>query len=125
MEKKDSSYSLAESIYSIDSTSDLPSEYYELCDVVTCCVCLEYFDNPRTLMCSHTFCQHCLVAISQSGESRLKNGVSHSRCPQCRQYTVPGTAEIPDLPANQFAQQIVQLINETSKLNVAPAEKTG
>ncbi|XP_077187429.1 uncharacterized protein LOC143834486 [Paroedura picta] len=47
----------------------------EFCEETTCSICLEYFQEPVTTECGHSFCQACLTQWgSDAGPS----------CPQCR-----------------------------------------
>ena len=48
---------------------------------LTCPVCLELFNNPRSLPCHHTFCQDCLGNSPQE----LKDQKYFLKCPSCRE----------------------------------------
>ena len=48
---------------------------------LTCPVCLELFNNPKSLPCLHTFCQDCLGNFSQE----VKGGIHFLTCPSCRE----------------------------------------
>ena len=55
-------------------------------DLITCSLCLEIFDQPKTLPCLHTFCLKCL---KQYVESKHFHG--SLPCPICRRETqIPG-----------------------------------
>ena len=45
----------------------------------TCPICLDFFTNPRSAPCQHSFCEECIWEYIKD---------SHSECPSCRQ---PGT----------------------------------
>ena len=46
--------------------------------ILECGLCLESFDDPRSLPCQHTFCRKCLIALSQRNSRRTL------KCPYCR-----------------------------------------
>uniref|UniRef100_A0A1X7UWD3 Uncharacterized protein n=1 Tax=Amphimedon queenslandica TaxID=400682 RepID=A0A1X7UWD3_AMPQE len=50
---------------------------------LTCPVCLDYYTNPKTLPCLHSFCQHCLEALPLD----KKNESNYISCPTCRYCT--------------------------------------
>lgn len=49
-------------------------------DLVTCSVCIENYNDPRTLPCGHSFCLGCLKTILSGGRKVFK-------CPVCRAHT--------------------------------------
>ncbi|XP_060094713.1 zinc finger protein RFP-like [Heteronotia binoei] len=51
----------------------------DLCNEMSCPICLEYFREPVILDCGHNFCQACLTQCW--GES----GTGASCCPECRE----------------------------------------
>ena len=61
-------------------------------DSLTCSICLELFDDPRLLPCSHTFCHKCLRA------SR-----SILTCALCRSHFIE-----PSLPINRIVLTLVE-----------------
>ena len=71
-------------------------------DDLKCGICLELFQDPRSLPCLHTFCRECI--------QRSLNEENHSlKCPVCRaehELSVEG-AEL--LPVNQYALQKLPL----------------
>uniref|UniRef100_A0A1X7TZV5 B box-type domain-containing protein n=1 Tax=Amphimedon queenslandica TaxID=400682 RepID=A0A1X7TZV5_AMPQE len=50
---------------------------------LTCPVCLDYYTNPKTLPCLHSFCQHCLEGLPLD----KKNETFYLSCPTCRHCT--------------------------------------
>ena len=66
-------------------------------DDLKCGVCLELFQDPRSLPCLHTFCRECI--------QRSLNDENHSlKCPVCRaKHELSEGAEL--LPVNQYALQ--------------------
>ncbi|KAF6018612.1 hypothetical protein EB796_023101 [Bugula neritina] len=79
-------------------------------DCVTCPICMEIFDDPRTLQCSHTFCFHCLIELRGSHDSS-----EYKLCPTCRRDSVPPLNQIERLPKNDFALSLASLIHDYEK----------
>ena len=76
-------------------------------ETVTCAVCVELFQDARVLLCTHSFCLHCLIGCqAQAGQ----NGAYEINCPVCRERTIPPLADIPLLPVNTFANKVASLI---------------
>nr|XP_060639349.1 E3 ubiquitin-protein ligase TRIM17 [Anolis sagrei ordinatus] len=48
----------------------------KLCEELACSICLEYFKEPVSLSCGHSFCQACLDQGREEEEAS---------CPQCRE----------------------------------------
>ena len=65
------------------------------------CICLELFQDPRSLPCLHTFCRDCI--------QRSLNEENHSlKCPVCRaKHELSEGAGL--LPVNQYALQELPL----------------
>jgi len=81
-------------------------EVEEIRDVVTCAICLELFENAHLLACSHSFCMSCLRELcSEMGSMR-------TRCPQCRATSVPSLLSLDQLPENEFANKLADLVRE-------------
>lgn len=82
-------------------------EAEEIKDIVTCAICLEIFENPRILPCSHTYCHMCLYALCEGSSV-----TEHTRCPQCRKLSIPPLAMLDQLPGHLLADQLADLIRE-------------
>ncbi|XP_075769915.1 zinc finger protein RFP-like [Pelodiscus sinensis] len=72
----------------------------KLQDEVTCPICLEYFDDPVSLDCDHSFCRACITQFWRG----LTADVS---CPQCKR-TFPHR----NLRSNRLLRSIVDLARE-------------
>ena len=70
-------------------------------DDLKCGICLELFQDPRSLPCLHTFCRECI--------QRSLNEENHSlKCPVCRaEHELSEGAGL--LPVNQYALQELPL----------------
>ena len=73
-----------------------------------CAVCLGYYEDPRNLECSHSFCFSCLKLLVKNGKIE---------CPACRE-----THEIPDVDRLKKNYPLVSLIEE-KKAKEAQIEK--
>jgi hypothetical protein len=74
---------------------------------VTCPICLELFDDPRLLDCTHSFCVKCLALIVKPGKhgffffystsiTSSSSTIFHTfiegiTCPTCRKITKSAT----------------------------------
>ena len=72
---------------------------------VTCGICLQLYTEPRVLTCNHTYCLTCLQGFQKSASNK-KN------CPQCRDKSIPIKQELIELPANNLANQLVELVHQ-------------
>ncbi len=70
-------------------------------DPITCVICLKYFDDPRILPCSHTYCLQCIKQMASA-----KNG--QFECPM-RDGTTIDSNHIDSLPLNRVARDIIEL----------------
>ena len=71
------------------------------CDL-KCGICLELFQDPRSLPCLHTFCREC-IQRSLNEENRSLE------CPVCRaKHELSKRARL--LPVNQYALQELPLM---------------
>jgi hypothetical protein len=75
-------------------------------EVIKCPICLENFDDPRMLSCSHTFCLKC-----------IKNTASHNhdqfQCP-LRDGVRVANKNIDSLPINLIVRDIVDIVSKNS-----------
>ena len=76
-------------------------------DELTCCVCLDLFEEPILLPCSHNLCKKCLRDLIYSGAGATRRFFS---CPKCRRDVRLDTFEgIDALPENRVLGNIVSL----------------
>ncbi|CAF3123484.1 unnamed protein product [Rotaria sp. Silwood2] len=79
-------------------------------ETLTCPICMDLFDDPRLLPCSHTFCCKCLHSII--------NNRSFVICPLCRYHFI---GQI--LPVNRIVLSLVEQFrqekfNENRSINI-------
>ncbi len=81
----------------------------EINDTLSCSVCLEYYTEPRNLLCGHSFCTECLKIIKVSDNVIV--------CPLCRFKTQLFNLSINDLPLNSCVVSIIDIKDDTNKDN--------
>ncbi|XP_060070244.1 serine-rich adhesin for platelets-like [Ylistrum balloti] len=75
---------------------------------LTCGICLEFFDNPLMLPCSHNFCKKCLEGIinaKQNFRMRRPPGVNID-CPLCQRHWSLDNG-LDGLPGNLTLENII------------------
>ncbi|XP_033742327.1 mucin-5AC-like [Pecten maximus] len=75
---------------------------------LTCGICLEFFDNPLMLPCSHNFCKKCLEGIinaKQNYRVRRPPGVNID-CPLCQRHLSLDNG-LDGLPGNLTLENII------------------
>ena len=71
-------------------------------DGLSCPVCVEYFVDPKQLMCGHTFCENCLIKVYRS------QACQELTCPMCRQVTLVPNGDVSKLPTNISVKGLVE-----------------
>jgi len=71
-------------------------------DLTTCSICLEEFDNPRSLPCLHAFCLECL-----QGYFKDKRPGDEIGCPMCRKLFQIPSAGLTGFPHNFVIQRLI------------------
>ena len=72
---------------------------------LTCSLCLDFYMNPKSLPCLHTYCKRCIADYIQS----RKKGQSFP-CPLCKKKTKWTAAE--NLPSNFFVLNMLERYDE-------------
>ena len=83
----------------------------QLQELVTCAICLDYYQDPRLLPCSHTFCFQCI-------EKLVKNGSFN--CPLQDNMKITQN-DITQLPINRTAKDMVEFV---SSINLSTDKKS-
>ncbi|XP_051938236.1 tripartite motif-containing 13 [Hippocampus zosterae] len=86
----------------------------QLEEELTCPICCGLFEDPRVLLCSHSFCRKCLEALLEPPRG-LSFSRSPFRCPTCRKESPHNGAN--SLQVNYSLRGIVE---KYARLKVAP-----
>lgn len=70
-------------------------------ELITCVICREWYDEPRLLPCSHTYCLKCIDKIATLNSDEFS-------CPQNDGCGVSKN-DIPSLTPNKAIQDLVAL----------------
>jgi len=77
-------------------------------DISTCPICLNLFDNPKSLPCLHAFCLICLQSYFSD-----KHPGDKVRCPVCRkEFHIPSDG-LHSLQHHFFIQQLVDVLKSS------------
>lgn len=105
----------AQSIYYLTKKQNMTSNdaneelKQQIEDNIRCPLCLDNFDDPRILPCSHTFCLKCLKQLAASNHGKFK-------CPLRDSANEIAANKIDALPINRIVRGIVDLVKQnTSK----------
>ncbi|XP_050402895.1 uncharacterized protein LOC126819092 [Patella vulgata] len=97
-----------------------PKDFEE--DFLSCLICFEKFNQPKSLPCLHTFCLDCLRSYIKS-TTLFKNGTSF-KCPTCRDLATVPLPRSPDW-ATQFKTNFyVNNLMEAAAATNATPQKT-
>ena len=73
---------------------------------VTCSICLDTYNQPKTISCLHTFCCQCLENHARASHRRGK-----FRCPECQaQIDLPEGNRFDTLPTSFFHNSLLSLL---------------
>jgi hypothetical protein len=84
------------------SESTRKQEKQQVGHLITCVICLDYFDDPRILPCSHTYCLQCIHKIASSNHDQFE-------CP-LRDGTIIEKDHIDSLPINRAVRDMVDVL---------------
>ncbi|XP_072506611.1 probable E3 ubiquitin-protein ligase TRIML1 [Notamacropus eugenii] len=83
----------------------------ELQSEITCAICRDYFSEPVTISCGHSYCRACLSWTWRIGPTAFS-------CPECRQVS-----QVREFPAvNEHLAQLTDLSRELCSLLLQSAE---
>uniref|UniRef100_A0A7N9DEG1 RING-type E3 ubiquitin transferase n=1 Tax=Macaca fascicularis TaxID=9541 RepID=A0A7N9DEG1_MACFA len=71
-----------------------------------CSICMNYFIDPVTIDCGHSFCRPCLYFCWEEGRAPM-------RCPECREISVK-----PDFNTNVVLKKLASLARQTRPQNI-------
>ncbi|XP_066300815.1 uncharacterized protein [Branchiostoma lanceolatum] len=81
----------------------------QICEELSCSICLELFTRPKVLPCQHTFCQDCLQDLA-SRRVPLQ-------CPNCRQQVRLPPQGVASLPDNLMAASMCERLQNQATLS--------
>ena len=91
------------------SSTDQDKDWQQIEDEVTCCICGDLFNEPKTIPCLHTFCKRC-IERSIDANKKMVAAVS---CPLCR-APLPED-EIASIPTNFTIDSLVKILLKRPK----------
>ncbi|CAC5391470.1 unnamed protein product [Mytilus coruscus] len=83
-------------------------------DIFTCPICLEKLKSPKSLPCSHNFCEVCIGEFILSTECRTGHKLSSYLCPVCRSNITPTN---PEDETSQLASTLPQNLSILSQMD--------
>ena len=76
-----------------------------------CSICLNIFDDPKILSCSHTFCKGCLTRLLES-----QPNASELPCPVCREITNVPSGNTTHLQSNIALRSLIDNVRSQHQL---------
>lgn len=100
------------------------SHYDANADFTVCPVCLDKFQTPRSLPCSHTFCHRCLSAHIESS-CQDSDPAFGFPCPVCRVF-VPAPGILRQYPTQDWASRFPEnsFLSACIRKQVSPSDTT-
>ena len=85
---------------------------------VTCAICLELLDDPKSMPCLHTYCKKCLMEAlaKRPHDPDLPRDRPAINCPLCRAEVALSNQGIEALPSNFSATRLVETVQLQDKL---------
>lgn len=77
---------------------------------IKCPICLEVYDQPKSLKCQHAFCKDCIKSIP----AERKGGKRVIRCPSCRRSTTYPKDGPEALPPSFHTNTLLELYRQSS-----------
>ena len=85
---------------------------------ITCLICGDFFTNPTTLSCSHTFCKQCIK--NNLEKNKIKNIAC---CPICCEVILQD--DIESIPINFNVKKLVEIFEEKVETKCGNCEAEG
>ncbi|UJR08857.1 hypothetical protein I4U23_013112 [Adineta vaga] len=104
------------------ATSNIPLT--KMIELVKCPICLDYYNDPRLLPCSHTFCFTCISQLAKYNNTTDDDDDSDDSDGEEPRFICPlkdGTYvfqyQLNSLPVNRIVQNMVELLSSPSSLS--------
>ena len=106
------------SLLTISDQQGGDSNWEKVRQEVTCAICLELLDDPKSMPCLHTYCKKCLMeAIAKRPhDPDLPRDRPAINCPLCRAEVPLSDQGIEALPSNFSATRLVETVQLQDKL---------
>ena len=95
----------------------------QLRGIVECSICLEPYDNPKILSCTHHFCKSCLDDVVTFTEEGCAEITCPNRCPQ--KTTLAKDETVNDLLHCYDFKNLMEALNLDSATAVQPPRCMG
>ena len=92
-----------EPIIKMESDEEEGYEWQKIKDEITCSICSDFFTDPKTAPCLHTFCKICLEKSIEMNKT-LKRV---ARCPLCRAELTQDDVRL--IPNNFVTKRLVEI----------------
>ncbi|XP_028392126.1 E3 ubiquitin-protein ligase TRIM33-like isoform X2 [Dendronephthya gigantea] len=96
------------------ATAPDPAPAKQIEELLTCCICTETLDEPKTLPCFHSFCKRCLARCIevQRENAQKERRVQHQlNCPMCRtQFEMKQGESVEQIPPNYFINSLLEML---------------
>ena len=93
-------------VYNCTQSSAMESLLRNLNQHVTCSLCFDTYNQPKTIACLHTFCCQCL-----ENHARASHRQGKFRCPECKmQIDLPEGNRFDSLPTSFFHNSLLSLL---------------
>ena len=86
---------------------------------VTCTICLELLNDPKSMPCLHTYCKKCLMEAlaKRPNDPDMPCDRPAINCPLCRAEVALSDQGIEALPSNFSASRLVETVQLQDQLN--------
>ena len=97
----------------------------EIESLLTCSICLETLNDPRTLPCFHSFCKCCLETfVKKQREKAVGKEIKDFNCPTCRSvFTLEPKEEVEGMSGSHFIRNMLDVMAIQRRAKVAKCSR--
>ena len=97
----------------------------EIESLLTCSICLETLNDPRTLPCFHSFCKCCLEKfVKKQREKAVGKEIKDFNCPTCRSvFTLEPKEEVEGMSGSHFIRNMLDVMAIQRRAKVAKCSR--